>query len=134
MRRSPGLPPLVIGDALRLTQVLTNLLANAVKFTEAGEVGLAVRAEPGVVIFEVTDTGVGITAEQAARLFEPFEQADNSTTRRFGGSGLGLVISRELARLMGGDVTLTSQPGKGSVFTLRPPLAAASDAGGSPLA
>jgi len=125
VRCSPELAPWVSGDEIRLTQVLANLLANAVKFTETGDVGLTVRTEPGMVVFEVADTGVGITPEQAARLFEPFEQADNSTTRRFGGSGLGLVISRELARLMGGDIMLASQPGKGSVFTLRLPLMAA---------
>jgi signal transduction histidine kinase/ActR/RegA family two-component response regulator len=122
---APGGSPWIEGDEIRITQVLTNLLANAVKFTRHGEVGLSVRPAADGVIFEVVDTGIGITPEQAARLFEPFEQADNSTTRRFGGSGLGLVISRELARLMGGDLTLASRPGEGSTFTLRLPLAAA---------
>jgi signal transduction histidine kinase/ActR/RegA family two-component response regulator len=120
-----GLPEWVQGDALRVKQVLVNLLSNAVKFTAHGEVALSVSGAGGQISFSVADTGIGIDATQLARLFQPFEQADSSTTRRFGGTGLGLAISRNLAGLMGGDIGVTSQPGRGSTFTLSLPLAAA---------
>ena len=123
---SPGLPEWVDGDALRIKQVLVNLLGNAIKFTERGSVRLTVRPEGGRVAFQVADTGIGISQEQLMHLFRPFEQADGSTTRRFGGTGLGLAISHNLVQLMGGEIGVTSQPGEGSVFTLRLPLAAAS--------
>jgi PAS domain S-box-containing protein len=116
------LPPWVAGDAQRLRQILVNLLANAVKFTDRGEVTLQVERRGDDTLFRVTDTGIGITDEQAARLFRPFEQADTSTTRRYGGSGLGLAISQNLACDMGGGITVTSAPGVGSSFTLRVPL------------
>ncbi len=117
------------GDALRLGQILTNLLSNAVKFTDRGSVRLTVAARPrqdGVWLkLSVIDTGIGMTESQVARLFEEFTQADSSTTRRFGGTGLGLSISQRLARLMGGEITVSSTPGKGSVFSLGLPLASA---------
>jgi len=115
----------VLGDGQRLRQVLVNLLSNAVKFTAQGQVRLRVEREGARHLFEVSDTGIGMTPEQMARLFQPFEQADTSTTRRFGGTGLGLVISRHLAREMGGDIEVDSTPGQGSVFRLRLTLPAA---------
>ncbi len=111
----------VVGDPGRVRQVLTNLLGNAIKFTQRGHV--AVRwsvTRDGAdthVTLAVEDTGIGIARDRRARVFDAFEQADASTTRRFGGTGLGLAISRQLARLMGGDVRLTSEPGRGSTFT-----------------
>jgi signal transduction histidine kinase len=111
-------------DAMRLRQILLNLLSNACKFTKAGEVKLAARKVSNgssFVEFVVSDTGIGMTAEQQAKLFAEFTQADASTAQRFGGTGLGLAITRKLARMMGGDVTVTSEPGKGSVFTVRLP-------------
>jgi adenylate cyclase len=111
-------------DAMRLRQILLNLLSNACKFTKDGEVALRVRKVAdgrSWIEFAVSDTGIGMTAEQQARLFEEFSQADSSTARRFGGTGLGLAITRKLARMMGGEVTVTSEPSKGSVFTIRLP-------------
>jgi signal transduction histidine kinase len=111
-------------DPMRLRQVLLNLLSNACKFTKGGEVRLRARrvANGGRWIeFAVADTGIGMTPEQQAKLFEEFSQADATTAQRFGGTGLGLAITRKLARLMGGDVTVTSEPGKGSVFRVRLP-------------
>ena len=116
-----GLPPVLVGDATRLTQMLLNYLGNALKFTEHGSVALrgqlVEEREAGLLVrFEVQDTGIGLTAEQRGRLFEAFEQADNATTRKYGGTGLGLTINRHLARLMGGDVGVESEPGWGSTF------------------
>jgi signal transduction histidine kinase/DNA-binding FrmR family transcriptional regulator len=111
-------------DPMRLRQILLNLLSNACKFTKEGEVRLrARRAANGRDWIElaVADTGIGMTPEQQAKLFEEFSQADRMTAQRFGGTGLGLALSRKLARMMGGDVTVTSEPGKGSVFTVRLP-------------
>jgi len=111
-------------DPMRLRQILLNLLSNACKFTKAGEVKLAARRVSNgstFVEFAVSDTGIGMTPEQQAKLFEEFSQADASTAQKFGGTGLGLAITRKLARMMGGDVTVTSEPGKGSVFTVRLP-------------
>jgi signal transduction histidine kinase/CheY-like chemotaxis protein len=111
-------------DPMRLRQILLNLLSNACKFTTQGEVKLRVRKVAdgrNWVEFAVTDTGIGMTAEQQAKLFEEFTQADSSTARRYGGTGLGLAITRKLARMMGGDVTVASEPGKGSVFAVRLP-------------
>jgi signal transduction histidine kinase len=111
-------------DPMRLRQILLNLLSNACKFTKAGEVKLAARKVSNgssFVEFAVSDTGIGMTPEQQAKLFEEFTQADATTAQRFGGTGLGLAITRKLARMMGGDVTVTSEPGKGSVFTVRLP-------------
>jgi signal transduction histidine kinase/ActR/RegA family two-component response regulator len=118
----PALPEWVTGDALRLRQVLVNLLSNAVKFTPQGQVTLQVSARGAQVALQVSDTGIGISAQQQPALFHPFEQADGSTTRRFGGTGLGLAISQDLAHLMGGDITVQSTPGQGSTFTLLLPL------------
>ena len=105
-----------------MRQILINLLNNAIKFTERGNVRLAVRHaddDPLQLHFDVVDTGIGLTAAEAGRLFQPFSQADGSTTRRFGGTGLGLTISRCMARALGGDVVLvSSQPGLGSTFRL----------------
>jgi adenylate cyclase len=112
-------------DATRLRQIVLNLLSNACKFTEGGEVRLTVRREPAAITLSVADTGIGMTGEQLGRLFQEFSQADSSTTRRYGGTGLGLAISRRLARLMGGDITVESAPGVGSTFTVRLPAAAA---------
>jgi signal transduction histidine kinase/DNA-binding response OmpR family regulator len=111
-------------DPMRLRQILLNLLSNACKFTKQGEVKLRVkRVVDGRNWIEiaVADTGIGMTPEQQAKLFEEFTQADSSTARQYGGTGLGLAITRKLARMMGGDVTVTSEPGKGSVFTVRLP-------------
>jgi PAS domain S-box-containing protein len=122
-----GVPPVLHGDGLRVGQVLLNFATNAVKFTERGSVVIkaAVRHETAdtlTVRFEVKDTGMGMTPEQQQRLFQPFMQADVSTTRQFGGTGLGLAISRRLAELMNGQVGLDSTPGMGSTFWLELPL------------
>ena len=112
-------------DLTKVRQVVLNLLSNAAKFTENGTITLSARRESSPdgdwIAFAVRDTGIGMTAEQQAKLFEEFSQADASTAQRFGGTGLGLAITRKLARMMGGDVTVTSEPGKGSVFTVRLP-------------
>jgi signal transduction histidine kinase len=116
-------------DAMRLKQILLNLLSNACKFTKVGEVALRVRKVADGrdwVELAVADTGIGLTAEQQAKLFQDFTQADSLTARRYGGTGLGLALSRKLARMMGGDVTVTSELGKGSVFTVRLPGSAES--------
>lgn len=118
----PELPDWVMGDSLRLRQILANLLDNAVKFTREGDVSLVVSPVDGQVSFAVIDTGIGIDNAQIARLFNAFEQADGTTTRRFGGAGLGLAISRNLAELMGGTITASGAPGNGSIFTLCLPL------------
>ena len=105
---------------MRLRQILLNLLSNACKFTKQGEVTLArcaqVARRRDWIEFAVADTGIGMTAEQQGKLFEEFTQADASTARRYGGTGLGLAITRKLARMMGGDVTVASEPGKGSTL------------------
>jgi signal transduction histidine kinase/integral membrane sensor domain MASE1 len=114
----------LIADPMRMRQILLNLLSNACKFTKQGEVKLTARkiANGGNWIeLAVCDTGIGMTPEQQAKLFAEFTQADSLTARRFGGTGLGLAISRKLARMMGSDVTVASEPGKGSVFTVRLP-------------
>jgi len=111
-------------DPMRLRQILLNLLSNACKFTKEGEVRLRARRVANGrdwIELAVADSGIGMTAEQQAKLFEEFSQADAATAQKFGGTGLGLAITRKLARMMGGDVTVTSEPGKGSVFTVRLP-------------
>ncbi|KAB2888094.1 MAG: PAS domain-containing protein, partial [Burkholderiaceae bacterium] len=110
------------GDALRLQQVLVNLLGNAIKFTERGQVALRVRYAQGELQLDVEDTGIGIEAAQLERIFDPFAQADASTTRRFGGTGLGTTISRQLVELMQGRIGVRSTPGTGTVFSVRLPL------------
>ncbi len=113
---------LLLGDGKRISQVLINLVGNAVKFTHEGFVRLSVFSDQGQLHFKVEDSGIGIGAEAIKRLFTPFEQADNSISGRFGGTGLGLHISRTLATLMGGEITVVSEEGKGSCFTLVIPL------------
>jgi signal transduction histidine kinase len=112
-------------DPMRLRQILLNLFSNACKFTKQGQVTLRARRVLADgrdwIDLTVADTGIGMTAEQQGKLFEEFVQADASTAQRFGGTGLGLAITRKLARMMGGDVTVRSEPGKGSVFTVRLP-------------
>jgi signal transduction histidine kinase/ActR/RegA family two-component response regulator len=115
-------------DPMRLRQILLNLLSNACKFTKEGEVKLQARKVADGrdwIELSVSDTGIGMTSEQQAKLFQEFSQADSSTARQYGGTGLGLAITRKLARMMGGDVTVASEPGKGSVFTVRLPAGAA---------
>jgi two-component system sensor histidine kinase/response regulator len=118
---APGIPEYLLGDPLRLGQILTNFVNNAVKFTERGEIRLEIEllertGEKVQLKFSVRDTGLGMTKEQAAKLFQPFTQADMSTTRKHGGTGLGLTICRRLVELMGGRIWLESEPGVGSVF------------------
>jgi len=118
----PGVGARHVGDPTRLRQVLSNLLANAVKFTEHGGVQLLVEAMTGGVAFEVRDTGVGIPEARRSQIFEAFTQGDTSITRRFGGTGLGLTIVRELVRLMGGTIHVASEEGRGSSFRVELPL------------
>jgi signal transduction histidine kinase/CheY-like chemotaxis protein/CHASE3 domain sensor protein len=121
--RLPGTPDTFVTDGQRVTQILRNLLSNAVKFTERGEVALSVApAEGGQLRVDVRDSGIGIAADKLDMIFEAFQQADGSTSRQYGGSGLGLSISREFAQLLGGRITVASEVGKGSVFTLWLPL------------
>ncbi|PPU42068.1 response regulator [Xanthomonas arboricola] len=116
-------PTQLVVDSQRLQQILKNLLANAIKFTEHGSVSLSIQAHtPGRVLFKVNDTGIGIAHEQTEIIFEAFRQADGSTRRRYGGTGLGLSISRDLAQRMGGSIRVDSQPGRGSCFTLELPI------------
>ncbi|HEY4077517.1 MAG TPA: ATP-binding protein, partial [Rhizomicrobium sp.] len=127
----PGLPAIDV-DAMRLRQILLNLLSNACKFTKGGNVSLRVirlmHEGQAFIEFAVTDTGVGMTPEQMERLFEEFSQADATTARQYGGTGLGLAITRRLCQMMGGEVSVTSEMGKGSTFTVRLPVAAPIDA------
>ncbi|MEN6458888.1 MAG: ATP-binding protein [Thermoguttaceae bacterium] len=117
-----AIPETIQSDPTRLHQILLNLVGNAIKFTERGGIRLIVRMATSaqvlrpMICYEIVDTGIGMTPEQAASVFEPFSQADTSTTRRFGGTGLGLAISRRLTRMLGGEVTVQSEPGKGSRF------------------
>ena len=121
------LPP-IEADAMRLRQIILNLLSNACKFTKAGDIKLqvttAIREGRQFVEIAVVDSGIGMTAEQMSRLFEEFSQADALTARQYGGTGLGLAITRRLCRMMGGDVTVASEPGRGSTFTVNLPLTA----------
>jgi PAS domain S-box-containing protein len=124
---APSVPNDLVGDPTRLRQVLLNLLGNAIKFTESGEVTLRVAPDanpsvPTALRFTVSDTGIGIASEKLGRVFERFTQADSSTTRRFGGSGLGLTISRRLVELMGGHIWVESEVGTGSMFAFAVPF------------
>ena len=127
----PGVPDGVVGDQARIQQVLTNLVGNAVKFTEAGDIRISIEERSRTtatsnLLFSVADTGIGIPADQQTAIFEAFRQADGSTTRKFGGTGLGLAISSMLVQLMGGELSVESEPGIGSTFrfSLRFPVAA----------
>jgi adenylate cyclase len=124
----PGDIPSIAADAMRLRQILLNLLSNACKFTKEGDiklnVSLALHEGRQFIEFSVIDTGIGMTPDQLAKLFEEFSQADVSTARQYGGTGLGLAITRRLCQMMGGDVTVASEHGKGSTFIVRLPLAA----------
>ncbi len=133
---APGTPQLIVTDPQRVHQILKNLLANAFKFTDSGEVRVHIGVSeqgwdrrtkslaqaPSVIALSVRDSGIGIPGEEQGRIFEAFAQADGASTRQYGGTGLGLSISRELAALMGGEITLASTPGSGSTFTLYLPL------------
>ena len=121
------LPARFAGDPVRLKQILLNLCSNAIKFTQRGSVRISVRyqADPPALSFTVSDTGIGMTPEQQSRLFQPFVQADVSTTRRYGGTGLGLYLSNQLAAALGARIRVRSEPGKGSRFQLVLPLPAA---------
>ncbi len=126
IRKAQDLPFACNSDPVRLSQILINLLANAIKFTESGSVTLGIARDGEQLVFTVTDTGIGMTPEQLARLFRPFEQADGSTTRRFGGTGLGLAITQRLLQLMGGEIHVESRVGSGSRFEVRLPCSEAS--------
>jgi CheY-like chemotaxis protein len=126
----PSAPAVIVGDVVRLGQILTNLIGNAIKFTERGSVDVWITRRPPAagehvkpgrcqLEFLVRDTGVGIAPEALERIFRPFSQADNSITRRFGGTGLGLAITRRLCELMHGELSVQSEPGRGSVFSAR---------------
>jgi PAS domain S-box-containing protein len=121
----PGDAGSMYGDLTKVRQILFNLISNALKFTDRGVVTLDVSRQRcdgrDEVIFQVRDTGIGMTAEQVRKLFQPFTQADSSTTRKYGGTGLGLAISKRFAEMMGGDIGVTSTPGEGSTFTVRIP-------------
>ncbi|MBF0622185.1 MAG: response regulator [Magnetococcales bacterium] len=129
-RIASNVPKYVRGDKTRVRQILMNLLSNAIKFTEHGEVTLSAQMDEergGWLFLDVNDSGIGLEPEQIGRIFESFTQADGSTTRRFGGSGLGLTISLKLARMMGGAISVRSLPGQGSRFRLLLPVAAPLD-------
>jgi CheY-like chemotaxis protein len=127
---APEAEGLWLGDPMRIQQILQNLVSNAVKFTDRGRVGIEVLADKGALVLRVSDTGPGVALEAQSQVFEAFTQADASTTRRYGGSGLGLSICRALARAMGGDITLQSVAGLGSTFTVSLPLERATESAG----
>ena len=130
----PGVPEWVIADATRLRQVVVNIVGNAIKFTEAGEVLVNITCPaPGRLRYTVRDTGIGMSTEQSRIIFDPFVQADSSTTRRFGGTGLGLAISQRLVALMGGSISLTSAPHRGSTFSVDIEASATSAPASAPL-
>jgi two-component system sensor histidine kinase/response regulator len=121
-KTDPSVPTALVGDPLRLGQILINLSNNSVKFTDTGEIVVStelVKKDNAQVTlkFSVRDSGIGMTAEQAAKLFQPFAQADSSTTRKYGGTGLGLTISKRLAEMMGGEIWVESEQGRGSIFS-----------------
>jgi PAS domain S-box-containing protein len=117
---SNSIPEIIVTDPTRLRQILMNLVGNAIKFTEVGGVAISVRmdpVEPELIVFDIIDTGIGLADDQIARLFQPFEQADKSMNRKFGGTGLGLRISKRLAKILGGDITVSCTLGSGCVFS-----------------
>jgi signal transduction histidine kinase/CheY-like chemotaxis protein/CHASE3 domain sensor protein len=122
---APNVPTVIKTDKMRVGQILKNLISNALKFTSAGSVTLTIKRSPltdASLLLEVKDTGIGIPPEKQQLIFEAFQQADGSTKRKYGGTGLGLSISRELAKLLGGEITLTSKVNEGSTFTVQLPL------------
>jgi len=121
-RIAPDMPRYIVGDPTRLRQVLINLLVNAVKFTERGSVELRIATDDGRIHFSVRDTGIGMDGQALGRLFKPFSQADDTVTRKYGGTGLGLMISKELIEAMGGSIEVESAPGVGTVFWFSLPL------------
>ena len=137
--RALDIPPILIGDSLRLGQVMVNLVNNAVKFTESGEIVVKIDivemdCAEAILRISVRDTGIGMTEEQLGRLFKSFSQADTSTSRKYGGTGLGLAISKQLVELMGGEIWVESEPGKGSAFIFTTKLAVGDAEGKSILA
>jgi CheY-like chemotaxis protein/signal transduction histidine kinase/CHASE3 domain sensor protein len=123
IKKTESCPEMILIDQVRILQILRNLLSNAIKFTSApGTVSLTISSEQDHLYFQVADTGIGIPADKQQSIFEAFQQADGSTSRKYGGTGLGLSISRELTNLFKGSISLASEPGKGSVFTLRIPV------------
>lgn len=127
IRFSCQVPPWQVrisGDPQRFKQVLTNLVGNAVKFTEQGDVSVSVEKSGGNLRISIQDTGIGMTREEIQRLFKPFQQVDGSITRRFGGTGLGLALSQRLIGLMGGRIVVSSEKGRGSTFVVEVPLLA----------
>ena len=128
VKKNGSIPETVICDPVRIRQILINLVGNAIKFTESGHIEIGMRFdeltsdESAMLIFDVMDTGIGISSEQIHEIFQPFAQAEASTSRVFGGSGLGLAISQRLANMLGGDIEVDSQLGKGSRFTLSIPV------------
>jgi PAS domain S-box-containing protein len=126
-RTQASVPVACLGDPLRLEQVLMNLVSNAIKFTASGQVSVDTRCDGDELVFSISDTGIGIDAEHLVRLFRPFEQADASIARRYGGTGLGLTITQRLVQLMQGTIVVRSEPGRGSTFEVRLPLRPAPD-------
>ena len=121
LQRAPSLPAACISDPLRIGQILVNLLSNAIKFTEHGSVTLYAGAEGDELVLRISDTGIGMRQADIDKVFAPFEQADNSTTRKFGGTGLGLTITHRIVGLMGGSLRASSVEGEGSTFEVRLP-------------
>ncbi len=132
LKTAPGTPESVVTDPQRLEQVIKNLLSNALKFTADGSVTLEAAASDGRLAFTVSDTGIGIAPEKQKIIFDPFFQADGTTARKYGGTGLGLSISRNLVRMLGGEISWESEPGRGSRFTVRIPLEYAGAAAQAP--
>jgi signal transduction histidine kinase len=118
----PSWPVRVQGDPARFKQVITNLVGNAIKFTEEGEVDMAVERVASRLRIRITDPGIGMNSQELNRLFQPFQQVDGSITRRFGGTGLGLALSQRLMGLMNGRITVESEKGRGSTFTVEMPV------------
>jgi signal transduction histidine kinase len=119
---SPKWSAKVMGDPVRFRQVLTNLLGNAIKFTEQGSVSLVARKDEKHLFVSIIDTGIGMSPDEVGRLFKPFQQVDGSITRRFGGTGLGLALSQRLMEMMRGRITVRSSKGRGSTFTVEIPI------------